>query len=73
MKQVQERLKRAFNECDTHLLRINQANDDILDFFPLSAETYQKLTKQQVQAIDQYLFRFSKLQDKMLWEKKYFA
>jgi len=31
----------------------------------MHAEKYAALTKQEVQALDQYLFRFSKLQDTM--------
>ena len=34
-------------------------------FMPLTAAKYENLSKDDVQAIDQYLFRFSKLQDSM--------
>jgi hypothetical protein len=34
-------------------------------FMPLTATKYENLSKDDVQAIDQYLFRFSKLQDSM--------
>ncbi|MCF6267459.1 MAG: nucleotidyltransferase domain-containing protein [Desulfuromusa sp.] len=57
------KVKRYLNECDRHLQRIEEAYDDINPLLPLSVEKYINLTKDEVQAIDQYLFRFAKLQD----------
>ena len=57
------KLQKYFNECDKHLQRIEEAYDDIKDSLPLSVEKYKILTKDEVQDIDQYLYRFSKLQD----------
>ncbi|MEI8236753.1 MAG: nucleotidyltransferase domain-containing protein [Methylococcaceae bacterium] len=59
------KLEKTFKECDKHLQRINEAYGDMAAFMPLNAFKYEALSKQQVQAIDQYLFRFSKLQDTM--------
>lgn len=57
------KLQKYFNECDKHLQRIHEAYEDICDSLPLTAQKYTELKKNEVQAIDQYLFRFSKLQD----------
>lgn len=57
------KLKKYFNECDKHLQRIEEAYADIKDSVPLTVEKYQILSKDEVQDIDQYLYRFSKLQD----------
>ena len=57
------KLERYFHECDKHLQRIEEAYGDIEEFLPLSAQKYLELGKDEVQAIDQYLFRFAKLQD----------
>ena len=57
------KLKKYFNECDKHLQRIEEAYSDIQDSIPLTVHQYQNLSKDEVQAIDQYLYRFSKLQD----------
>ncbi len=57
------KLKKYFNECDKHLQRIEEAYGDIKDSIPLTVQKYQTLSKDEVQAIDQYLYRFSKLQD----------
>ncbi len=57
------KLQKYLNECDKHLQRIEEAYADIEDIVPLSVEKYKILSKDEVQAIDQYLYRFSKLQD----------
>ena len=59
------KLHKYLNECDKHLQRIEEAYDDIEEIIPLSVEKYKTLSKDEVQAIDQYLYRFSKLQDTM--------
>lgn len=57
------KLEKILKECDKHLQRINEAYSDISAFMPLTAAKYENLSKDDVQAIDQYLFRSSKLQD----------
>lgn len=57
------KLKKYFSECDKHLQRIEEAYADIKDILPLSVQKYKILSKDEVQDIDQYLYRFSKLQD----------
>jgi predicted nucleotidyltransferase len=59
------KLEKILKECDKHLQRINEAYSDMTHFMLLNAVKYENLSKQEVQAIDQYLFRFSKLQDAM--------
>ncbi|MFK7780591.1 MAG: nucleotidyltransferase domain-containing protein [Candidatus Gracilibacteria bacterium] len=59
------KLQKYFNECDKHLQRIEEAYSDIKSSLPLSVEKYKILSKDEVQDIDQYLYRFSKLQDKL--------
>ncbi|MFI3120574.1 MAG: nucleotidyltransferase domain-containing protein [Methylococcaceae bacterium] len=59
------KLEKIFNECTKHLQRINEAHSDMSAFMPLTSTHYENLSKDDVQAIDQYLFRFSKLQDSM--------
>ncbi len=59
------KLEKYFHECDKHIQRIEEAYGDIKASIPLSADDYVNLGKESVQAIDQYLFRFAKLQDTM--------
>jgi predicted nucleotidyltransferase len=59
------KLKKYINECDKHVQRINEAYDDLKNTLPITLQKYKNLTKDEVQALDQYLFRFAKLQDTM--------
>jgi len=60
---LKERIERIISECDRHVLRISQAVEDLEKLMPLDKEKYLLLEKNDVQALDQFLFRFAKLQD----------
>ena len=60
---LKEKIVRILYECDKHVLRISQAVEDLQDLMPLNKQSYIALDKGSVQALDQFLFRFSKLQD----------
>lgn len=62
---IVEKLEKIFYECDKHLLRIEQASDNLESTMPLNEKKYLDLTNEKVQALDQFLFRFAKLQDAM--------
>jgi predicted nucleotidyltransferase len=59
------KLEKYINECNKHIQRINESYSDLKDSLPITSQKYQNLSKDEVQALDQYLFRFSKLQDTM--------
>ena len=59
----QEKVERIIRECDKHILRIKDSSEQMQNFMLLDSESYQHLSKLQVQIIDQFLFRFAKLQD----------
>ena len=60
-----ERIKKIFKECDKHILRMNSASNKMKDSMPLDKNRYINLSDDEVEHIDQFLFRFSKLQDTM--------
>lgn len=60
---VEIKIEKYFNECDKHIVRISQAFEDIKEVLPLSARTYAALKDEHIRSLDQYLFRFAKLQD----------
>jgi len=60
-----QRMDKLFNECDKHLSRIKYAYAKMAKFMPLDAGRYAQLTDDEVEHIDQFLFRFAKLQDTM--------
>ena len=63
MNIYEEKLKKIFNECDKHIIRINTSSEKMKVNIPLDEYKYINLTDDEVEYIDQFLFRFSKLQD----------
>lgn len=59
------RMEKLIAECDKHLARINHAYIKMAVFMPLDAAKYQILNDDEIEHIDQFLFRFAKLQDAM--------
>jgi len=57
------KLEKYLNECEKHKIRIEKSYMKVGGIFPISASKYEKLNDDEIEAIDQYLFRFSKLQD----------
>jgi len=55
--------QKIINECNKHILRMNSAYRKIATALPLDKDKYTKLNEDEVEHIDQYLFRFAKLQD----------
>lgn len=64
-QEISERLEREFTICDKHILRINEALEELSDALPLSTDSYASLNSEQIRCLDQFIFRFSKLQDSM--------
>ncbi len=64
-QEIQERLRREFDVCDRHIMRINEALLSIGVQVPMSIDVYEDLTAEQIRCVDQFVFRFSKLQDAM--------
>ena len=60
---VIEKLSKIFYECEKHILRLNSAAQKMSSFMPLDSKSYQSLSDDEVGYIDQFLFRFAKLQD----------
>jgi len=58
-----EQLQKIIEVCDIHLKRLNNAFRNVFKLLPFSEEKYNNLTDEQIAYIDQYIFRFSKLQD----------
>lgn len=54
---------KVINECEKHLQRLHYAKNELSTLFPLTQKSYENLTQENIQAIDQFIYRFSKLQD----------
>ena len=59
------RMEKLINECDKHVQRMNHAYTKMALFMPLDISRYNQLSEDEVEHIDQFLFRFAKLQDAM--------
>ena len=57
------KLKEYLTQCDIHLKRINYAYNKMKDFMPLNYANYELLGDEEIEHIDQLIFRYSKLQD----------
>lgn len=64
-QELTERIQREFTVCDRHVQRINEALQGLSSILPITPETYINPEVEQVRCIDQFIFRFSKLQDAM--------
>jgi len=56
-------LKKYLKEAEKHAIRLNSAYSKMIQFFPLSGQSVKKFTENEIEHIDQYLYRFAKLQD----------
>jgi len=63
MNIYKQKLLKIFNECDKHIIRIQSASTKMQSIMPLDKDKYLNLSDDEVESIDQFLFRFSKLQD----------
>lgn len=62
---IKLRMEKLIAECDKHVQRMNHAYIKMALFMPLDISRYNQLSEDEVEHIDQFLFRFAKLQDAM--------
>ena len=62
---ITDKLNEAIKLCSIHRDRMEFAYGKIEGFFPLTVEKYNSLLPEQMSYMDQWIFRFSKLQDSM--------
>ena len=62
---IKLRIEKLISECDKHVQRMSYAYTKMALFMPLDVSRYQQLSDDEVEHIDQFLFRFAKLQDAM--------
>lgn len=63
MKKNKYILKSIINECKIHALRMNSAYNKMLPNLPVEPKMIFNLNEDEAEHIDQFIFRFSKLQD----------
>lgn len=58
-----DKLNEAYKTSQLHLLRLEYAYSKIIGFFPITIEGYRKITEDELCYFDQFIYRFTKLQD----------
>lgn len=59
------RLQDAWRECERNVYHLCRALDSLHPILPLTAEGFEHLSDAEVQTLDQFILRFTKLQDAM--------
>jgi hypothetical protein len=59
------RLQDAWRECEHNVYHLCRALDSLRPILPMTAEGFEHLSDAQVQTLDQFVLRFTKLQDAM--------
>jgi hypothetical protein len=62
-QEIQEAIENSLKICELHSQRIEWALKQCSAFFPLDNKAYISLVPEQIAYIDQFVFRFAKLQD----------
>ena len=60
-----DKIAETFDTCALHLKRMEFAKSKVGAFIPLNRDNYYSLDDETIGFLDQYIFRFSKLQDIM--------
>lgn len=58
-------IESSIKECDSHVARCVRAQNLLADRFPLLEKDFSNLQEEQIEHIDQFIYRFTKLQDSM--------
>ncbi len=62
---LNDKLIRIFDTCDLHLKRMDFAKSKVIPFIPLNWDTYYTMDEETISFLDQFIFRYAKLQDLM--------
>lgn len=65
MEIAEKTIQSAIMECDKHLDRIRKARQHLESTFPLTADRLETADDSLIEHIDQFVYRFTKLQDCM--------
>lgn len=60
---LQQKLQNTIDECEKHLKWMNNSHEKIKHLFPLNITSYNQLSENIIPVIDQFVYRFTKLQD----------
>ena len=61
--ELNDSLMQTFDTCALHVKRMEFAKSKVEAFIPLRRDNYYSMDDEMIGFLDQYIFRFSKLQD----------
>ncbi len=62
---LKAKIRSSIRECDSHMEKLQRGRGLLAVFFPLDVDTFKELTDDQIEHIDQFIYRFTRLQDSM--------
>ena len=64
-KKIKITINSSIKECNSHLLKLTRSFKLIGEFFPLTEESLKACSEERIEHLDQFIYRFTKLQDAM--------
>jgi len=55
----------SIKECDSHIAKLKRSHGLLNEFFPLTGDFLQNCSEEIIEHLDQFIYRFTKLQDAM--------
>ncbi len=65
MKEIKDKIESAIKENEAHLSKLARSKRLLGQFFPLTSSSLARLEEEQIEHIDQFVYRFTKLLDSM--------
>ncbi|HDQ15375.1 MAG TPA: hypothetical protein ENN41_11250 [Sediminispirochaeta sp.] len=62
---VRATIESAIKECDGHVAKCRRARSLLAPTFPLTSDDFKKMGEEQIEHLDQFIYRFTKMQDSM--------
>lgn len=62
---IEKSIVSAISECDSHLYRLGRGKKLLDEFMPLTVATLKSASDERIEHLDQFIYRFTKLQDSM--------
>ena len=58
-------IESSIKECNSHLEKCKRARGLLRETLPLSQDSFKELEEEKIEHIDQFIYRFTKMQDSM--------
>lgn len=62
---LQVKIDSSIKECNSHIEKLIRSKRLLSEFFPLEPDKFKNLDEEQIEHLDQFIYRFTRLQDSM--------